>query len=103
MDFDPWVGQTHPLGGTTTNVTLWKFETCPTLEQHKIHFLKKSFENLFQKIIQVMKIYFKRLFKSWKFISKDYSSHENFESSIGFMKSLILIFQMSGQGKVSGK
>jgi hypothetical protein len=33
-------------------------------------------------------------------MSKDYSSHEIFETSIGFTKKLILLFQMGGQGKV---
>ncbi len=31
-------------------------------------------------------------------MSKDHSSHLEFESSIGFIKILNLIFQMSGQG-----
>jgi hypothetical protein len=43
------------LGGNTRNVTPQKFDTHPTLGQHKIHLRKKkSFKILYQKIIQVM-------------------------------------------------
>jgi hypothetical protein len=36
-------------------------------------------------------------------MSKDHRGHLEFESSIGFMKKLNLIFQMSGQGFLKKK
>jgi hypothetical protein len=36
-------------------------------------------------------------------MSKDHPSHLEFESSIGFIKKLNLIFQMSGQGILKKK
>jgi hypothetical protein len=53
------------LGGTTGNVTPQKFDTHPTLGQHRTH-LRKNFH---------FKLYIERLFKSCRF-----------ETSIGFIK-----------------
>jgi len=66
------------LDGTTKNVSPQKFETHPTLRQHRTH-LRKAFH--------------------LKFISKDYPNHIQLETLIIFAKNLILIFQINGQRK----
>jgi hypothetical protein len=70
---------TNPsLGSTTRNVTPQLFWTHSILGQYRTHLRKGFISN---------------------FISKEYPSHVRFETSIGFTKTLILRFQMSGQGK----
>jgi hypothetical protein len=70
--------QTHPWvvpQGTSHPNFFW---THSILQQHRTHLWKGFILN---------------------FISKEYPSHVRFETSIGFTKTLILRFQMSGQGK----
>jgi hypothetical protein len=66
------------LGGATRNIAPQFSWTHLILKQHRIHF-KNTFTS--------------------NYISKDYPSHVEFETSIEFTKNNNLILQMSGQGK----
>jgi len=65
------------------NDTHQNLETPSTLGQHKTDSLQKYYFS--------------------NFISKDCLSHVEFETSFGITAKLVLIFQMSGQGKHSRK